>query len=63
MRNPKTHVNLDKLARKLLADPPPDRLPDLIVERPTFETIRDWLQQERIELTDATFRQRYAFWL
>lgn len=68
VRNPKVHVNLRKLSQKIMADKARDR-PEWAF-RVLAETneemltrIEDVLRQDRLGITDAEFRSRYARWL
>ena len=68
MRNPKVHVNIRKLATKMLADKAKDRpewafrvLAETNAELTT--RIESELQTQRLTLTDSIFRTRYARWL
>jgi hypothetical protein len=57
------HINLAKMARKILNDPPLNRA-NFTPPMPTnYEEILLHLQQDRLHLTDWQFRQRYAHWL
>lgn len=63
MRRPTVHINLTKLAHKLLASPP-KQWDIMYATTPTGMTgLVEQLQKERLEMTDAIFRSRYAAWL
>ncbi len=56
------HINLNKLADKLFEHPPADgEIRDAILRG--HESLFEHLRKQRLDLTDAEFRQRYATWL
>lgn len=62
MRRPTVHINLTKLAHKMLASPDEIARRGMTVPRDEGKLLEQ-LQRERLSNTDAIFRQRYAAWL
>lgn len=64
MRRQIVHINLNKLAAKLLADPAPARKTGPLMTVPSDpDELLKLLQGERLSMTDYEFRKRYAAWL
>lgn len=62
-REKSVHINLEKLARKIIASPPKDGSVSFALSESGFDALLNQLRRERLEQTDYEFRRRYSHWL